>query len=217
MARTTGWRAFGIAGPLLGLALPVLAEAGVPAGTSAASAGASAEPSEVRFTVGESALLDCLRAAMPQTLSVGTKVLGTELTLLDPSDLVLRDGKARFKIRVKGRTLPVDQVVQPTVTIDRDPQSGRYYGVVSSLPIQIPGLGALDLRDYLPRFEIPAVVENLYRVSDRPLGLRLRIRRIAILDHLLEVAADLDFAPVVSSRPPEQPPSGDTSPHRRRS
>ena len=152
--------------------------------------------------MGEAALLDCLRAAMPQTFSVGTKVLSTDLTLLDPSDLVLRDGKASFRVRVKGRTLPVDQVVNPIITLDRDAQSGQYFGVVSSLPIQIPGLGALDLKDYLPRFEIPEVMENLYRVSDRPLGLRLRIRRIAILEHLLEVGADIDFAPVVSSRTP---------------
>jgi hypothetical protein len=93
-------------------------------------------------------------------------------------------------------------VVNPIVTLHRDPQSGQYYGVVSSLPIQIPGLGALDLKDYLPRFEIPAVLDNLYRLSDRPLDLKLRIRRIAILDHLLEVGADVDFAPAVSSRTP---------------
>lgn len=178
-----------------GLALPAF-------GAAAAPVAPRGDASEVRFTVGESALLDCLRAATPQTFSVGTKVLSADLILLDPSDVVLRDGKASFKIRVKGRTLPVDQVVNPIITLAQDPQSGRYFGVVSSLPIQIPGLGPLDLKDYLPRFEIPAVLDNLYRVSDRPLDLRLRIRRIAILDHRLEVGADLDFAPVVSSRAP---------------
>jgi hypothetical protein len=189
-----GWRVVARAGLLAALACPLLGAA-EPAPTRG-------EASEVRFTVGESALLDCLRAATPQTFSVGSKVLSTDLTLLDPSDVVLKDGKASFKIRVKGRTIPVDQVVNPIVTLHRDPQSGQYYGVVSSLPIQIPGLGALDLKDYLPRFEIPAVLDNLYRLSDRPLDLKLRIRRIAILDHLLEVGADVDFAPAVSSRTP---------------
>jgi len=173
-----------------------------PAARSATPVAPRSENSELRFTVGESALLDCLRAACPQTLSVGTKTLNTDLTLLDPSDVVLRHGRASFKIRVKGRTLPVDQVVNPTITLDRDPQSGQYFGVIASLPIQIPGLGAIDLKDYLPRFEVPAVFDNLYRVADRPLGLRLRIRRITILDHRLEVGADVDFAPVVSSRTP---------------
>lgn len=183
------------AGLLAGLALPAL-------GATPAPTAARGESSEVRFTVGESALLDCLRAATPKTFSVGTTVFSTDLTLLDPSDLVLRDGKASFKIRVKGRTLPVDQVVNPIITLERDAKSGQYFGVVSSMPIQIPGLPAIDLKDYLPRLEIPAVVEDLYRMSDRPLGLRLRIRRIAILDHLLEVGADVDFAPAVSTRTP---------------
>ena len=182
------------AGLLLGLALPACAATAAPAPPG--------DTSEVRFTLGEAALLDCLRAATPQTFSVGSKSLNADLTLLDPSDLVLRNGKATFKIRVKGKTLAVDQVVNPIITLDRDAQSGQYFGVVSSLPIQIPGLGALDLKDFMPRFEIPAVLENLYRVSDRPLGLRLHIRRIAILDHLLEVGADVDFAPAVSSRTP---------------
>jgi hypothetical protein len=170
----------------------------VPAAGAAPPAGA--EATEVRFTVNERALLDCLRAATPQTVTVGSSLLSTELTLLDPADLVLANGRATFRIRVKGRTIPLDQVVNPTVTIDKDPRSGQFYGVVSSLPVQVPGLGSVDLKDYLPRFEIPALLEDLWHVADRPLGLRLRIRRIAILDHLLEVGADVDFAPTVSSR-----------------
>jgi hypothetical protein len=161
---------------------------------------AGADASEIRFTVGESALLDLLRAATPQTVAVGNSLLSTDLTLLDPSDLVLHDGKASFRIRVKGRTLPVDQVVNPVISLNRDAATGQYYGVISTLPVQIQGLGAIDLKDYIPRFEIPAVLENQYRVSDRPLGIRLRIRRMAILEHQLEVGADIDLAPVVPSR-----------------
>jgi hypothetical protein len=160
------------------------------------------DTSEIRFTVHEKALLDVLRAATPQTISVGTELLNTDLTLLDPSDLVLGNGRATFKIRVKGRTIPLDQVVSPVVTIDRDPRTGQYFGVVSSIPITLPGARKIDLKDFLPRFEIPAVVENPWNVTDRPLGLRLRIRRIAILEHLLEVSGDVDLAPVVSSRAP---------------
>jgi len=117
----------------------------------------------------------------------------------------LRDGRASFKIRVKGRTLPVDQVVNPIVTLARDPRSGQYSAVVSSLPVTIQGLGSIDLKDYLPRFDVPAIVDNLWQMPDRPLGLRLRIRRIAILDHLLEVGADIDFTPLAASRPAGRP------------
>ena len=82
-------------------------------------------------------------------------------------------------------------------------------GILSNLggcgqkgPLTLPGAGTMDLTDFLPRFEIPAVVDSPWNVAERPLGLRLRIRRIAILDHLLEVGADFDLAPVVSSRAP---------------
>jgi hypothetical protein len=161
---------------------------------------AGADASEIRFTVGESALLDVLRAATPQTVAVGNSLLRTDLTLLDPSDLVLHDGKASFRIRVKGRTLPVDQVVNPVISLNRDAATGQYYGVISTLPVQIQGLGAIDLKDYIPRFEIPAILENQYHVADRPLGIRLRIRRMAILEHQLEVGADIDLAPVAPTR-----------------
>jgi hypothetical protein len=168
----------------------------LPGGASAVAP----DGSEVRFTVNERALLDVLRAATPQTVTVGTSLMSVDLTLLDPSDLVLGGGKATFKIRVKGRNIPLDQVVSPVVTVDRDPRTGQYFGVVSSMPLTIPGAGRIDLKDFVPRLEIPAVVESPWGVAARPLGLRLRIRRIAILDHLLEVGADVDLAPVVSSR-----------------
>jgi hypothetical protein len=199
MFRTTyraAMRRWIVAGAL-GAASTMSIDAALAAGATASPAG---EATEVRFTVNERALLDCLRAATPQTLTVGSSLLSTELTLLDPADLVLANGRASFRIRVKGRTIPLDQVVNPTVTIDKDPRSGQFFGVVSSLPVQVPGLGSIDLKDYLPRFEIPTLLEDLWHVADRPLGLRLRIRRIAILDHLLEVGADVDFAPTVSSR-----------------
>ena len=173
-----------------------------PAVPPAAAAPAAPETSEIHFTVHEKALLDVLRAATPQTVSVGTNLFSTDLTLLDPRDLVLANGRATFKIRVKGRTIPLDQIVTPVVSIERDPRTGQFFGVVSSMPLTLPGAGTIDLKDFLPRFEIPSVVDNPWNVADRPLGLRLRIRRIAILDHMLEVGADVDLAPVVSSRAP---------------
>ena len=188
-----------LGGLVLGLMVGLSGDAGaaVPASPPTPS---GPDTSEVRFMVNERALLDVLRAATPQTIAVGTSLMSVNLTLLDPSDLVLGGGKVTFKIRVKGSGIPLDQVVTPVVTVDRDPRTGQYFGVVSSMPVSIPGAGRVDLRDFLPRFEIPAVVESPWGVADRPLGLRLRIRRIAILEHLLEVGADVDLAPVVSSR-----------------
>jgi hypothetical protein len=192
-----------VRGTILTILIPAFLA--VPPGAAAATPSppaAAPESSEVRFTVNEKALLDVLRAATPQTIAVGTSLLTTELTLLDPRDLVLGGGRATFKIRVKGRDIPIDQVVSPVVTVERDPRTGQHFGVVSSMPLALPGGARIDLRDFLPRIEIPAVVDNPWNVADRPLGLRLRIRRIAILEHLLEVGADVDIAPVVSSRTP---------------
>src|SRR5262245_56685288 len=60
--------------------------------------GAGGESTEVRLSVGERALLECLRAATPETVTVGSGPLSAELTLLDPSEVSLRDGRASFKI-----------------------------------------------------------------------------------------------------------------------
>ncbi len=157
---------------------------------------ASPEPPEVRFTIGETALLDWLRAATPYAVAVGQKPLALDLVLSDPTDLTLKDGKATLKIRVKGRTLPMDQVVSPVVTVAYDQRLDRYFAVVSSLPLSIQGLGTIDLRDYIPRFELPALLENLWSFADRPVGLNLGIRRIAIVDHAIEVGANVTFGPV---------------------
>jgi len=161
--------------------------------------------SEMHFTLGERALLDCLKAALPQTVNVGSGLFATELTFLDPSDLVLKqDGTASCRVRVKGRTLPVDQVIKPVLRVERDAKTGGWYGVVQSLPLQLPGMGSLDLKDTLPRVEIPQVIDNLRPFGDKPAALRLNIRSIAILDHRVEIGADLDLS---SGTTPRRTPS----------
>jgi hypothetical protein len=183
---------------LLGLvgAFATLLAAAVPAPSAPGTS------SELRFTADERAVLECLRAGLPKTVSVGSGILSTDLTFLDPSSVVLHDGTATFKVRVKGRTMPLDQVLNPVVRLDRDPRSGQYYGVISSLPISVPGLGTMDLSQSIPRIEIPEVLDNLWQLPDKPLALRLHIRRIAILEHLVDVGADVEFAPVTSRERP---------------
>src|SRR5882672_11184532 len=118
------------------------------------AAAAPSDRPEVSFTVGEGALMAALRAALPQTITVGSSLASADLVLSDPSDLVLRDGAATFKVRVRGRNLPVDQVLIPVIRIDYDRGLDRYYGVVSRLPLEMPGVGTIDLKEYIPRLEI---------------------------------------------------------------
>lgn len=151
--------------------------------------------SDVRLTITENALLDWLKAATPYTFSVGNQILKVELTLSEPRELQLLDSRATLKIRLRGNSLGVDQVIQPVFTLNHDAARGRYYIVVSSLPVQLPGFGGIDLKDSFPKFEVPELLEDLYRFGDRPIALNLDIRRIAVLEHALEVGADVNFAP----------------------
>lgn len=177
----------------------VFAGAG-PAPSAQGAAPAPAPPadrSQVRFTISEAALLGFLKAATPYTFSVGNQFLKVDLTLSDPKDLRLMDSKATLRIRLKGTTVPIDQVLAATFTLRHDEALNRYYVVVSSLPVQLPGIGSIDLKDSLPRFEIPELLHDLWRFGDRPASLNLDIRRIAVLDHAVEVGADVIFAPAV--------------------
>jgi hypothetical protein len=158
-----------------------------------APAPAAPDRSEVHLTIGEAPILEWLRAATPYTVTVGSPIVGADLVFQEPSELHLKEGAVSLKIRVKGRTIPLDQVISPVVAIVYDPNLNKYFGVLASLPIQLPGLGPIDLKDYIPRFEIPDVLEDLWRFPDRPVGLTLRIRRITVRERLLEVGADVAF------------------------
>jgi hypothetical protein len=172
----------------------------LPAAVCAAPGAPAAPPadrSEVRFTIGEAALLDLIKAATPYTFNVGNAYLRVDLTLSEPRDLRLLDSKATLKVRLKGSTLPVDQILSPVFTLRHDDALNKYFVVVSSLPVQLPGIGSIDLKDSLPRFEMPELVEDLWRFSDRPVALNLDIQRIAVLDHRIEIGADVVFTPAV--------------------
>lgn len=159
-----------------------------------------ADRSEVHFTIGEAALLDLIKAATPYTFNVGNAYLKVDLTISEPRDLRLQDSKATLKVRLKGSNLPVDQVLSPVFTLRHDEALNKYFVVVSSLPVQLPGIGSIDLKDSLPRFEIPELVEDLWRFSDRPVALNLDIHRIAVLDRRIEIGADVVFTPAVPAR-----------------
>ena len=163
------------------------------------SAAQSPEPpadrSGVRFTITEAALLEWLKAATPYTVSVGNQVLKIDLTLSDPKDLRLQDSKASFQVRLKGTTIPVDQVVAPVFRLRHDDSLNKYFVVISSLPVLLPGLGTVDLKDSFPKFELPELIQDIWRFSDRPVAVNLDIRRIAVLDHAIEIGANVIFTP----------------------
>ena len=155
----------------------------------------AADRSGVHFTITEAALLDWLKAATPYTFSVGSQLLKIDLTLSEPRELRLRDSRATFQVRLKGNTIPVDQVVSPIFLLRHDESLNKYFVVISSLPVQLPGLGTIDLKDSFPKFELPALVQDIWRFSDRPVAVNLDICRIAVLDHAVEIGANVIFTP----------------------
>jgi len=155
----------------------------------------AADRSGVRFTITEAALLDWLKAATPYTFSVGNQVLKIDLTLSEPKDLRLQDSKASFQVRLKGTTIPVDQVVAPVFLLRHDDSLNKYFVVISSLPVLLPGLGTVDLKDSFPKFELPELIQDIWKFSDRPMAVNLDIRRIAVLDHAIEIGANVIFTP----------------------
>ena len=186
---------FGVAG-LLAIAA-VVSGAPPPVPTPAPPA-AGARP-DVRFTIGEEALLEWIKAATPYIFSTGNQFLKVDMTLSEPRDLRLLDSRATLKIRLRASGLPVDQVLEPVFSLRHDTAQGRYFVVVSRLPVTLPGLGTIDLKDSFPKFEIPELVQDLWRFNDRPVALNLDIRRIAVLEHTLEIGADVNFAPAANA------------------
>jgi hypothetical protein len=185
----------------LGALGPFLLTGAVLAAAEAPSPPAAADRSEVRFTISEDALLDWMKSATPYTFSVGNQVLKLDLTLSEPRELKLLDSRATLKVRLRGNGIPLDQILQPVLTLRRDETNARYYVVVSSLPVQLPGFGTIDLKESFPKFEIPDLIEDLWKFGDRPVALNLDIRRIAVLEHVLVIGADVNFVPASPGGP----------------
>ena len=186
--------------------LPRMAVAAFVASLSlaAAPAGEPAQQFEVRFTIAKAAIMDYLRAATPVTVTVGRSPLRVDLILSDPRDLVLSEGRARINLRIRARSLPVDERISASISIVYDRTLREYFAVMEELPIKIPGLRRFDLSDAIPRVGIPSLVEDIWRFADRPVGLNLAIRRLAILEDAIEVGGDVSFVPVSGSREPSR-------------
>jgi hypothetical protein len=151
---------------------------------------------EVKFRIDEAAIMDLLRAATPYRFTVGSGLVSTDLVLSNPRELRLTEGQADLSVRIRGRSIPVDETISASITVAYDTTMKKYFAVFKRLPIQIPGLGSIDLKEAIPRFAIPSLIEDIWRFPDRPVGLNLSIRRLAIVDHAVEVAGDVSFVPV---------------------
>ena len=95
--------------------------------------------------------------------------------------------------------------LEPELTVVRNAETGHYQALLSKLPLEIPGFGQVDLRKFIPRLEIPAVIWRSLQLADRPRILEIRLREIRIDPGRMAIHADVRFVS-------ESPGTGRSSP-----
>jgi hypothetical protein len=149
---------------------------------------------DVNLILRRGALQELIVAATPYRLELGSSLLKENLTFSDPRDLAFPEGKITFSIRCQGSPFPVDQVLKPVLSV-RPAGSGGYQVVVESLPLKIPGYGAVDLRDSIEPVDIQSLLRQTVFLQERPAQLDVRVQRITIRPEQIEVGASLSLKP----------------------
>ncbi len=182
---------------IVGGLLMVLAWAG-PASRPAAAGGAE-------LVLDGQAVQELLESAAPFEFRIGIAALSETLICDRPRDLQLGNGTVRLRSTCRGRPIPLRVDLEPELTVVRNAETGHYEALLSKLPLVIPGFGQVDLRNFIPRLEIPAVIWRTVQLADRPRILEIRLREIRIEPGSMAVHADVRFVS-------ESPESGRSSP-----
>lgn len=146
-----------------------------------------------------------LRTAAPYQITVKTMLFTEVLTFSNLRDLVLEEGKLRIRATCTGRPAPIRAEIQAEISLVRDPESGKLEGVFSSLPVRIPPIGTIDLKDYMPRLEIPALILQAIDFPDRSRRMEIQVRDFRIRPAGIQASFDLRFLP---DPPGPAPPPG---------
>src|SRR5207249_5904965 len=125
------------------------------------------------------ALQGLIAAATPYQVDVGSSLLRENLIFSEPKNLAFPNGKITFSIHCKGSPFPVDQVLQPVLSV-RPMGTDGYQVVVESLPLKIPGYGTVDLREVVEPVDIQSLLTQTVFLQGRPAQLDVRVRRIVI-------------------------------------
>ena len=150
-------------------------------------------------------LTTLLSTAAPYQIIVKTRLFTEVLTFSNLRDLVLEEGKIRVRATCTGSPAPIRAEVQAEISLVRDPESGKLEGLFSSLPVRIPPIGTIDLKDYMPRLEIPALILQAIDFPDRSRRVEIQVREFRIRPEGIQARFDLRFLP---DPPDPAPPSG---------
>jgi hypothetical protein len=173
----------------------LLAIVSLPSPGMAGSSPATASQEELTFVMQGSAVLGLLSAATPYEVQVGGSLLRETLTFTEPRNLQLQPGRISFSVHARGSPVSVDQTLRPVLVLKPPGGGAGYRLVVESLPVAIPGLGTVDLKDFFDPIEIQALLRQSVLLQGRQAWLDIQVRRITLRDDRVEVGASIRLTP----------------------
>jgi hypothetical protein len=163
-------------------------------GASLTGAVDAASAESATMSVDRATVLSFMRAATPYSFDLTTAGMTERLTFLNPRELRFEQGKARFKVDVRGEPVPVSAVLEPTMSLRFDNQRGAFVAQVESLPISLPGMGTMRLDRYIDPIVVPTSFTNAFFDEKLPgLTVDTLVRDLKILDDRVEAKVDLIF------------------------
>jgi len=151
----------------------------------------TAPPEDLAISLRSEAILRLLYAATPYEVQVGGSLLRETLTFTEPRNLVLQAGRISFSVRCRGTPIPVDQSLRPVFLLKEPGGGGGYRVVVESLPVAIPGLGTVDLKDLFEPIEIQSLLRQSVFLQGRPAWVDVQVRRITLRADRIDVGASI--------------------------
>jgi hypothetical protein len=124
-------------------------------------------------------------------LFLGTQTLSFER----PRDLTMNNGRLRFRVTCSGSPVPIRAELQPEIAITRNPDNGDFEIQFSSLPLKFPGVGAIDIKNYIPPQKVSALIHHVIRGDDRNRIGMIRFHDIRIEPEGIAVEFDFRFLP----------------------
>lgn len=167
----------------------------------------------VTFTLDPPALESFLRAVTPYEVVIGKHGLSETLTLSNPREVRFANGGVRLRLDYRGTPIPVEDVMDVSLSIQWSEVRKAFEARVSSLPLRIPAFGTIDLAEHLRPFIIPSVFSQVAGDGAQAMGIDGKLLSLRVLDTMIQASADITFrrpAPPAAPPIPAAPPRPST-------
>jgi hypothetical protein len=158
----------------------------------------------VTFSLDAPTLQSLLHAVTPYDVVVGKGGLSETFTLSNPRDVRFAEGKIRLRVDCRGTPLPIEDVLEPSLSVQWNETRKSYEARIESLPVKVPAFGTIDLADHLRAITIPTNFSQAAGAGDQALALDGKILSLRILDTMIQASADVTFrrsAPATAAAP----------------